>query len=163
MKLVVVGLTALALSGCAGLPIPGMGMPTNYGGVGGTGMTQAEIDNAQSSLNSSQAMGLASAARPGDEAMDCAALQAELTATMRDPRVMAAIGSMGARAQDQKARVDAATASGRQSQPTAEEARMPLASASDMASIMPQIMRGQRINALAAAKNCAFLKAGSPG
>ena len=65
---------------------------------------------------------------------------------------------MGARAQDQKAKIDGAVASGKQQQPTAEDVRSPLASSADMASIMPQLMRGQRLNELATAKNCAFLK-----
>jgi hypothetical protein len=126
-------------------------------------MTEAEVEYASASLKSSQAAGMAAAARPGDEAMTCGALQAELITTMRDPAVTAAMGTMGARAQDQKSKLDAAQASGKQQQPTAEDSRSPLASSADISSIMPQLMRGQRLNDLAGAKNCAFLKGASPG
>jgi hypothetical protein len=161
MKFAAAGLMALSLSGCIGIPIPGM--PPNYGGVGGTGMTAEEIAAANASLQGGQAAGAAAAVRPGDEAMSCEAIQVELVTTMRDPKVMAAIGRMGARAQSQKDKMDAAMATGKQQQTTAEDARSPLASAGDMATIMPQIMRGQRLNELATAKNCAFLKGASPG
>jgi hypothetical protein len=161
MRLIATALAALVLGGCV---IPGMpGMPPDFGGVGGTGMTAAEIENANTSLKMSQAAGAASANRPGDEAMSCEAIQTELVTTMRDPKVMAAMGSIGARAQDQKSKIDTAMASGKQQQPTLEDARAPLASTADITSIMPQLMRGQRLNELAEAKKCAFLNGPPPG
>jgi len=156
MRLVAAGLVALTLGGCVGIPIPGM--PPNLGGVGGTGMTAEEVQAANSALQASQAAGAGAASRPGDEAMNCSAIEGELTTTMSDPSVKAVIGSMGARAQSQKDKIDSAMASGKQQQPTAEDARAPLASAADLSTIMPQLMRGQRLNELATAKNCAFLK-----
>lgn len=153
MRLIATALTALVLGGCVMPGMPGMGMPPNFGGVGGTGMTSAEVANAESSMKAAQAMGAASANRPGDEAMTCAQIQAEIVATMQDPKVMAAVGTMGARAQDTQAKLDGARA-GQQQTFTKEDARAPLASANDLTSIMPQIMRGQRLNELAAAKKC---------
>ena len=161
MKLIVAGAAALLLTGCVVPGMPMMGMPSDLGGVGGTGMTQAEIDSAGANMKLAQANGMAAANRPGDDKLTCDQLQAELMTSMRDPKVQAAMGSMGQRAQDQKAKQDAAMA-GKQQSVTAEDTRAPLASAADMTSIMPQMMRGQRINELATAKSCAFLKAPQP-
>lgn len=161
MKMFAAGMTMFALAGCVPMsPIPGM--PASMGGVGGTGMTSAEIQNASASLKAGQSAGIASAARPGDETMSCEAIQAELMVSMRDPKVQAALGSMTTRAQGQKDKIDSAMAGGKQVQPTAEDARAPLASAADLTSIMPQMMRGQRLNELASAKKCAFLKGAAP-
>ncbi len=162
MKLIVAGAAALFLTGCVVPGLPMMGMPSVLGGVGGTGMTQAEIDGAGTNMKLAQANGMAAANRPGDDRLTCDQLQAELMTSMRDPKVQAAMSSMGSRAQDQKAKMDAAMASGKQQQPTAADTQAPFASAADMTSIMPQMMRGQRINELATAKNCAFLKAPQP-
>ena len=161
MKLIVAGAAALLLTGCVVPGMPMIGMPADLGGVGGTGMTQAEIDSAGANMKLAQANGMAAANRPGDDKLTCDQLQAELMITMRDPKVQAAMGSMGQRAQDQKAKQDAALA-GKSQSVTAADTRAPLASAADMTSIMPQMMRGQRINELATAKNCAFLKAPQP-
>ncbi len=156
MRLMLAGAMALALAGCVmpGLPM----MPPNYGGVGGTGMSAEQIAAMESQMQGAKAVGEASAKRPGDEVMTCAAIQAEMTTTMQDPRVQAAIGRMGDRAQDQKAKMDAAMAGKPVAPATKSETASPLESAGDLSSIMPELMRGQRLNELATAKNCAFLK-----
>jgi hypothetical protein len=156
MKRILAGASALMLAGCVlpGLPM----MPPNYGGVGGTGITAEEMAAMQTQLKGAQATGAASAARPGDEAMTCEAIQVELTATMQDPRVQAAVGRMGERGKDQKAKMDAALAGKPVAPATKSEVAASFESAGDLSAIMPQLMRGQRLNELATAKNCAFLK-----
>ncbi len=160
MKPMLAGVAALVLGGCV---VPGMPMmPPNYGGVGGSGMSAEEIAAMQSQMQSAKAAGAASASRPGDEAMNCDAIQAELVATMQDPRVQAVVGRVGDRAIDQKARMDAAMAGKPAAPGSKSEMATSLGSAVDMTSIMPELMRGQRLNELASAKNCAFLKGPQP-
>jgi hypothetical protein len=81
------------------------------------GMTNAAMDNSMSqaeaqyaSMMAAQASAQASAARPEDDAKSCDALQAEMAATMNDPKVQTAIASMGASAQAQQDRMKAAQA-----------------------------------------------------
>src|SRR5690349_8741383 len=156
MRQMLAGAMALALGGCVvpGLPM----MPPDYGGVGGTGMSAEQIAAMQTQMQGAQAAGAASAARPGDEAMTCEAIQAEITTTMQDPRVQAAVGRMGDRAQGQKSKMDAAMAGKPTAPATKSEVAASFESVGDISSIMPQMMRGQRLNELATAKNCAFMK-----
>lgn len=152
MRLIVTGLAALSLGACM-LPLP-MGMPT------GMGPNPAEAAQLSANLQQAQALGAAQANRPGDEAMTCSAIQAELMAQMQDPKFSAALGNMTAGAKDQKARQDAAMASGKAKPGDVEAGTAFSASAgSDLVTMMPQIMRGQRLNDLATARNCPFLKA----
>ena len=149
MRLVAAGLTALMLGACV---VPGMpGMPT------GMATNPKEARAASANLQASQAAASAQASRPGDADMNCAAIEAELMAQMKDPKFQAAMASMGATAKDQKAKMDAAMAGGKQTTPTAADQRAPLGMSADLATMMPQIMRGQRLNELATAKKCAFL------
>lgn len=154
MRLVATGLATLALGACV-LPIP-------MGGVGGIASNPEEARAASASLQQAQVSAAAQASRPGDADMNCAAIQAELMAQMQDPKFQAAMASMGSRAQDQKARQDAAMAGGKQVAPTAADARAPVDTTADLVTMMPQIMRGQRLNELATAKKCDFLKAPKP-
>ena len=70
MKVVAAGLMSIALGGCVGLPIPGMGMPANYGrhwrhwhDAGGNRQCQRFAE-----IVAGGWCGLAT--QPGDEAMD---------------------------------------------------------------------------------------------
>jgi hypothetical protein len=110
MRLFATGLATLALGACM-LPIP-------MGGMGGIGINPAEAKASSAALQQAQASGAAQASRPGDADMNCAQLQAEGMAQMQDPKFQQAMASMGARAQDQKAKQDAAMAGGKQVQPT---------------------------------------------
>ncbi|MGE0830448.1 MAG: hypothetical protein AB7O04_14005 [Hyphomonadaceae bacterium] len=64
----------------------------------------AEADPA--AIEASMAAARAAAARPGDEALSCEALQAELGATMNDPTVQANIAESGAAAQEMQAQAN---------------------------------------------------------
>jgi hypothetical protein len=153
MRLVSVGLAAILLSGCVMPGIPGMG------GATGMGSNPEEAARMSADMQRAQAAGAAQASRPGDDKMDCAAIQAELMAQMQDPKFKAAMASVGGKAQSTKAIQDAAMASGKQ----ASQKDIDTANANtkgiggDLTSVMPQIMRGQRLNELATAKKCAFL------
>lgn len=150
MRLVAAGLAVLVLGGCV---MPGMsGMPT------GIASNPAEAARMNADMQQAQASAAAQASRPGDETMDCAAIQAELMAQMQDPTFKAALGNMTAGAQDQKARQDAAMASGKAKAGDAESsAAFTKNTSTSLTTMMPQIMRGQRLNELATAKKCAFL------
>ena len=93
------------LSGCVMPGMPGMD-PTNAAMA--DSISQGESQ--QASLMAAQSAAQASAARPGDDAKSCDALQAEMAATMNDPKVQTAIASMGATAQAQQDRMKAAQA-----------------------------------------------------
>jgi hypothetical protein len=155
MKRFAVGVAALLLTGCVMPGIPGMPM--------GMGSNPEEAARMSATMQQAQAAGAAQASRPGDEAMDCAAIQAELMAQMQDPQFQAALGNMTAGAKDQKARQDAAQARGA-SKPGDVEAGTAFSknAGTNMAAMMPQVMRGQRLNELATAKKCAFLNAAKP-
>jgi hypothetical protein len=150
------GLAALVLAGCVMPGMPGMGGAT----MGPGGMNAAEAAQMSASMQQAQAAGAAQASRPGDDKMDCAAIQAELMAQMQDPTFKAAMASMGAKAQGTKAIQDSAMASGKQaSQKDIDTSQANMKGMSgDVTTMMPQIMRGQRLNELATAKKCAFLK-----
>jgi hypothetical protein len=113
-------------------------------------------------MQQAQAAASAQASRPGDDKMDCPAIQAELMAQMQDPKFQAAMASMGGKAQSSKAIQDSAMASGKQaSQKDIDTSHANMKGmAGDVTTMMPQIMRGQRLNELATAKKCAFLKQG---
>jgi hypothetical protein len=62
-------------------------------------------------MMTAQASAQAAAIRPGDEAMSCEAIQAEMGVMFNDPAFQGAIASMGAAAQSQQNRAKAAQAS----------------------------------------------------
>jgi hypothetical protein len=150
MKNVVVACAVATLAGCMGIP---MAMPV------GMSSNTADTARLQAELEQSQMQAAAQASRPGDANMDCAAIEAELIAQMRDPKFQAAMASMGSRAESEKAKLDAAMAGGKTVKPdpaTAGDYQKGIGA--DLVTMMPQIMRGQRLNELAQAKQCAFLK-----
>jgi hypothetical protein len=154
MKRLTMSLAAVALSGCV-LPALPMGA--------GLGSNPAEAARLKADLEQAQTQASAQASRPGDANMDCAAIEAELMAQMRDPKFQAAMASMGARAQADKAKIDAAMAGGKTVQPDPTSAGASQAAmGADLVTMMPQMMRGQRLNELGQARNCAFLKAAKP-
>lgn len=59
-------------------------------------------------MESAMADAQAQAARPGDETLECAQLEAEMVATMQDPAVQATIAAQGADAQAQMERMNGA-------------------------------------------------------
>ncbi len=152
MRAVIAGMGALALAGCV--------LPTGMPGMGAAGIATnpAEARAASATLNQAQIEGAAQASRPGDAAMGCPAIQAELMAVMQDPQFKQAMTSMTATAKDQKAKIDAAQASGKASKPTAADVNAPLSMSGNLTTMMPQIMRSQKLNELANAKKCAFLQ-----
>ena len=156
-KTIATGLAALLLAGCVMPGMPGTGATMGPGGP-----DAAEAARMNADMQQAQAAAAAQASRPGDDKMDCAAIQAELMAQMRDPKFQAAVASMGGKAQSSKAIQDSAMASGKQASQkdidTANANRTGMVG--DISTMMPQIMRGQRLNELATAKNCAFLKQG---
>ena len=104
MKTLVAACALIVLSGCAAPGMPGMGP------MGGMGDTASQMEAQQASMMAAQASAQASAARPGDEAKSCDALQTEMATTLNDPQVQASIASMGASAQSQMDRANAARA-----------------------------------------------------
>lgn len=154
MKVVAAGLMAFLLGGCV--------MPMPMGGAG-LGSNPAEAARLKADLEQAQLQGAAQASRPGDATMDCPALEAELIAQMQDPKFQAAMASMGSRALAEKAKVDAAMAGGKTVKPDpAAAGEYQSGQSADLVTMMPQIMRGQRLNELATAKKCAFLNAAKP-
>ena len=137
-------------------------------------------------MQSSLAAAEAAANRPGDESLGCEALQAELVANAKDPAVQSYVAKSGAIAQDKLAAMNAAAGMGTQAAMTimssvvpggawagygasvaqaeagkAQAARnmqqqMQLAQA--MMTIMPQMMRAQRVIELAQRRDCQWLK-----
>lgn len=91
---------ALAASACVAPGMPGMG------GVDPAMMAQRQGDN----MMAAQAQAQAASARPGDEAMSCAAIEAEIKVMYNDPAFQASVNSMGASAQSQMDRANAARA-----------------------------------------------------
>ena len=106
MKKLMVACAVATLSGCVMPGMPGMN-PT--GGMDNAAMA-SEMDAQYASMMAAQTQAQATAARPGDEAMSCDALQAEMAATMDDPKVQASMASMGASAQAQMDKAKAAQA-----------------------------------------------------
>jgi hypothetical protein len=105
MKKLMAACVVATLSGCMAPGIPGMGL----GGMD-TAARASEMDAQHASMMTAQTEAQATAARPGDEAMSCDALQAEMAATMNDPKVQASMASMGASAQAQMDKAKAAQA-----------------------------------------------------
>ncbi len=146
-------------------------------------------------MEAAQAEAQAQAVRPGDEALSCDALQAEMVATMQDPAVQAHMAQSGAWAQGQldaagEARsqmmgqmsvniflglassfipgagfaqmaAQRAMAAGQQAQADQHMAGM-MQQAEGAMTIMPQLMRGQRLYELGQAKQCAFVQEQAP-
>jgi hypothetical protein len=153
MRLIATVLATFSLSACM-IPMGmGMGMPV------GLGSNPAEAAELSANLQQAQALGAAQASHPGDEAMTCTAIEAELVAQMQDPKFAAALGNMTSGAKDQKARQDRAMAGGGSKPGDAESsAAFQASTGGNLVAMMPQIMRGQRLNELATAKKCPFLK-----
>jgi hypothetical protein len=139
-------------------------------------------------LEAALASAQAAAVRPGDEALDCEALEGELVAVARDPALQAHVSRSGAIAQE---KIDAmngmAAAAAAQTALTifsavvpggawlgqaAAAAQLPaqqaqaahnleqsVQQARDLMTVMPQILRGQRVIELAQARECAWLSA----
>ena len=106
MKKLVLACAVATVSGCV---MPGMpGMDPMGGMTNAASVSQAQSQEAN--MMAAQSAAQASAARPGDDAKSCDALQAEMTATMNDPQVQTAMASMGASAQAQQDRAKAAQA-----------------------------------------------------
>jgi hypothetical protein len=137
----------------------------------------------QSSLSAAEA----AANRPGDDALGCDALQTELVASAKDPAVQAFVAKSGAIAQEKMAAMNAAAAGmGTQMAITIMSSVVPggawagyganvaqaeaakaqagrnmqqqMQLAQDMMTIMPQMMRGQRVIELAQRRDCQWLK-----
>ena len=137
-------------------------------------------------LQQTYAAAEAAAVRPGDESLDCDGLATELVAVAKDSAVQAYITRAGAAAQKQYDAMNAAAAAmAAQSAFTligsivpgagwaghsaavaqAESQKLQAARniqermqmAQEMMSIMPQMMRGNRVIQLAQARNCAWL------
>ena len=137
-------------------------------------------------LEAALAAAQAQAARPGDESLDCEALQGELVAAAKDPAVQAHVSKSGAVAQEKIAAMNRASAlvaaqaaltifsamvpGGAWLGQAAASAQLPaqqaqaaqnleqsVEQAREMMTIMPQIMRGQRVIELAQARACDWL------
>jgi len=183
MKRVMIGCVLLTLAACA-----------TGGGPGGTDAamadSQASMDQSVSNMMAAQSAAQAAAVRPGDEALTCDQLQAEMMAITTDPKMQAATASMGAGAQAQMDKAKAAqagmvatgiagtvagvagsfipgasffTQGAMMAQQAAMASQMKEADRdrtkmmNDMSTMMPMMMRGQRVMDLANAKKCAFL------
>jgi hypothetical protein len=91
---------ALAATACVAPGMSGMG-----------GMDPAMMSQRQGGdMMAAQAQAQASAARPGDEAMSCGAIEAEMKVMYNDPAFQASVNSMGSAAQSQMDRANAAKA-----------------------------------------------------
>lgn len=141
----------------------------------------------QRDLESTLQAAQAAANRPGDESLDCEALQNELFANAKHPAVQSRIATAGAWAQDKQAAMNpmggemttqgaltlfgglvpggdyAAIAAARAQAPmqqaqVARNLQQSTRMAQDMMGILPQMMRGQRVVELARARNCAWLQ-----
>lgn len=138
-------------------------------------------------LQSALAAAEAAANRPGDESLGCDALQSELVATAKDPAVQSFVAKSGAIAQEKMAAMNAAAAGmGAQAAMTIMSSVMPgggwagyganvaqaeaakvqagrnmqqmMQQAQEMMTIMPQMMRGQKVIELAQRRDCQWLK-----
>jgi hypothetical protein len=142
-------------------------------------------------MEASMAAAQAQAQRPGDDALTCEQLEAEIYTTMQDPAVQQAVAANGADAQAQMDQMNAARGQMRAQMATGlfmgiassfipglgyaqmaqqqmqmaqqqRQAQQNMAQQMQMAermqSIMPQMMRGQRVYELGQAKQCAFVQ-----
>ena len=108
----------------------------------------------------------AKAVRPGDEALGCAAIEKELIASMTDPAIQAYAAKSAAAAQLPRGAIGrgattpqaAAATAGAQSAQLAQ-LQDPSAQLAMMTTVMPQMMRSQRLVGLAMAKGCTSLEA----
>jgi hypothetical protein len=137
----------------------------------------------QSSLSAAEA----AANRPGDDALGCDALQTELVASAKDPAVQAFVAKSGAIAQEKMAAMNSAGAGvGAQMAMTIMSSIVPgggwagyganvaqaqaaqvqaarnmqqqMQQAQELMTIMPQMMRGQRVIELAQRRDCGWLQ-----
>lgn len=69
---------------------------------------QVDADAQMQAMEQAQAAAMAGSARPGDEALTCEAMQAEIVTSMNDPAFQAMIASNGAWAQGQMDQANAA-------------------------------------------------------
>jgi hypothetical protein len=97
---------ALAATACVAPGLGGMGMDSNAAMSNSIAQTERQGAN----VMAAQAQAQATAARPGDEALSCDALQSEMTVMFNDPAFQASVNSMGASAQSQMDRAKAAQA-----------------------------------------------------
>jgi hypothetical protein len=161
-------------------------LAVSYGAIGvALGQSPATM---YGNMESSFAAAQAAASRPGDESLGCDALSSELIANAKDPAVQAFVAKSGAVAQEKMAAINAAAAAGMGTQAAmtimssvvpggawagmagsvaqAEAAKAQAARnmqqqmmlAQEMMTIMPQMMRGQRVIELAQRKDCQWLK-----
>jgi hypothetical protein len=150
----------------------------------GFGQTPATMHG---DLQSSMSAAEAAAHRPGDESLACDALQSELVASVKDPAVQAVVTKSGAIAQEKMIAMNSAAAGmGAQAAITlwssivpggawagyganvaqaeagkaqaARNLQQQMQLAQDMMTIMPQMMRGQRVIELAQRRNCPWLQ-----
>lgn len=142
-------------------------------------------------LQAVQAQAEAEAVRPGDDALDCAAMETEMQTLMSAPEMQAATASLGASAQAQMHRAQQARgqvmgqagmgmamgiasaflpglgfaqglmmqAQMRAMQAQGEQGQRDMAASLDqMATMMPALMRGQRLYQLAQTQQCSFIE-----
>jgi hypothetical protein len=138
-------------------------------------------------LQSSMGAAEAAANRPGDDALGCDALQSELIASAKDPALQSFVAKSGAIAQEKMAAMNSAAAgAGTQAALTimsavvpggawagyganvaqAEAARIEagrnmqqmMQRSQEMMTIMPQVMRGQKVIELAQKRDCPWVK-----
>ena len=159
-----------------------------------------QLDKMQKAMADAQAK----AARPGDSALTCDAIETEMVTSMRDPAVTATATKMGVWAADQQRKLDEAAGASKaamagqmamglassiasmfvpglgmftgRAQAAAAQAQAAQASVeaarnvqqmeermNDMMTILPQMMRGQRLMELAQARKCDWLAGAAPG
>jgi len=160
---------------------------------------RAQVDTLQKAMADAQAK----AARPGDNALTCDAIQNEIVSSMRDPAVTAVATKAGAWSADEQHKLEEATGASKaamarqmamglasslgsiflpglgmltgraQNAAAAAQAEQSAAAAArniqqleermnEMMTILPQVMRGQRLLELAQGRKCDWL-AGPPG
>jgi hypothetical protein len=142
-------------------------------------------------LEAALAAAQASASRPGDESLGCAALEKELTTQANDPALRSYIEKSGAAAQEKMAAMNAAQGRtkseaaatlfssimpgadmamtlgaaaqgpGQQAQ-AAQGMQARMQQMNELVAVMPQLMRGQRVIELGQARNCAWAKSAAP-
>ncbi len=157
------------------LILAGTGTAVAQTGVAEYQQMQARMEQAQADAN-----------RPGDERLDCAALEKEMIGVATDPALKDQVAKLGKQAEDDRARIDAGMSQmsiqtamtvyaslmpgGAWAQLGAAQANMP-AQRTDtnqrvdriredsqaMMRFLPQIMRGQRVFELAQQRQCAWV------
>ncbi|MDP3737860.1 MAG: hypothetical protein Q8R02_10745 [Hyphomonadaceae bacterium] len=183
MKRLIVAASFAVLAGCVS---PGMGGMSNGGMANSVQQRQMQGDDLIASMDAAEA----AAKRPGDDALTCDQMQAEMTAMFQDPKFVATVASLQTQGEQMQTKAKAAQAgavtsvlagtalgaassfvpglswlSGGFMQAQMASANKQMESVnrdsdslmSGMSEIMPQMMRGQRLNELATSKTCAFL------